>query len=362
MRRRTLFSVLAGGALAAGAAGNAVAGAGFDPRAGRQPLAVRQQATPAPGFDDGLAHPIPYTPSLGAGKDRALVLGGGGVYLLSFYMGYFTTLLQHGVDLSQADLIVGTSAGSLGGAILASGKLAEVTQELDALGSFPFLFGKLVPGEQPNASQQRAKQITIDATDAKPETIQAIGRAAMAARNPDGPFQYENSVEQVIGITDWPSAGLHTTAVDCYSGERLIVSQEDGIPINVACGASSSLPGGTGPTWLKDRLCMDGGMCQTSTHCDVVAGVKKALVFSLSDGGPEAVLQGLRTSGMPNTLQQEIADLEAGGTETILVVAGLEPGSTKIDSIMDPKYILPQIAFGQKRAEDDLEKIRAFWT
>ncbi len=360
MRRRTLLSALAGGALAAGA-GHAVAGAEMDPRAGRQDLPVLQQATPVPGLDDGLAHPIPYTPPLGSGKERALVLGGGGVYLLSFYVGYFTTLLKHGVDLSQADIIVGTSAGSLGGAILASGMLAGAAQELDALGTFPFLFGKLLPGGEPNASQVRAKQITIDATDAKPETIQAIGRAAMAARNPDGPFQYENSVEQVIGITDWPSTGLYTTAVDCYSGERIIVTHEDGVPINVACGASSSLPGGTGPTWLKDRLCMDGGMCQTSTHCDVVAGVKKALVFSLSDGGPQAVPEGLRTSGMPNTLRQEIADLEAGGTETILVVAGLEPGSTKIDSIMDPKYILPQIAFGQKRAEEDLDKVRALW-
>ena len=240
MRRRTLFSALAGGALAAGTAGNVVAGESMDQRVARESWSLLQQATPVPGVDDGLAHPIPYTPPLGNGKGRALVLGGGGVYLLSFYIGYFDTLLKNGVDLSQADIIVGTSAGSLGGAILAGGMLAEVTQELDALGSFPFLFGKLLPGGAPNSSQLRAKQITIDATDAKPATIQEIGRAAMAARNPDGPFEYINSVEQVIGITAWPSAGLYTTAVDCYTGERIIVSHEDGIPINVACGASSS--------------------------------------------------------------------------------------------------------------------------
>ncbi|MFN8664099.1 MAG: patatin-like phospholipase family protein [Thermomicrobiales bacterium] len=361
MRRRRLLSALAGGAVAASVSGNPAAGRAIFPGDGRWGRLLQQDATPVPGFDDGLAHPIPYSPSLGTGKERALVLGGGGIYLLSFYVGYFNTLLKNGVDLSKADIIVGTSAGSLGGAILASGMLAAVTQELDALGTFPFLFGKLLPGGAPNASQLRAHEITLGAKDAKPETIQAIGRAAMAARNADGPFQYEDSVEQVIGITAWPSPALYTTANDCYTGERIIVSQADGIPVNVACGASSSLPGTTGPTWLKDRLCMDGGMCQTSTHCDVVAGVKKALVFSLSDGGPEAVPEGLRTSGMPNTLQQEVADLEAGGTETILIVAGLEPGSTKIDSIMDPKYILPQIAFGQKRAEADLDKIRAFW-
>lgn len=351
MRRRSVLTALAAGALAAGA--------------GRGMTSARQAATPTAAsdatFDDGLAHPIPYTPPLGTGKERALVLGGGGIYLLSFYVGYFESLLSNGVDLSKADIIVGTSAGSLGGAMLAGGTLAAMSQELDALGSFPFLFGKLIPNVPANASQIRAHETTIGAKDADPATIQAIGRAAMAARNPAGPFDYENSVGDLLGFTDWPSPALYTTANDCYSGDRIIVSHEDGIPVNVACGASSSLPGTTGPTWLKDRLCMDGGMCQTSTHCDVVAGAKRALVFSLSDGGPEAVAQGLRTSGMINTLQQEITDLEAGGTQTMLVVAGLEPGSTKIDSIMDPKYILPQIAFGQKRAEEDLEKVKALW-
>jgi hypothetical protein len=56
-----------------------------------------------------------------------------------------------------------------------------------------------------------------------------------------------------------------------------------------------------------------------------------------------------------------VADLQAGGMETMLVVAGLEPGSTKIHSIMDPKYIAPQIAFGKQRATADLEQVKAFW-
>jgi NTE family protein len=324
-------------------------------------VAAWQVATPAAGFDDGLAHPIPYTPPLGTGKDRALVLGGGGIYLLSFYAGYFGELLKHGIDVGKADIIVGTSAGSIGGAIIAAGQLGALTQELDALGEFPWLFTKLIPNTKQNASQLRASQTAAEAKDPTPETIQAIGRAAMAARNPDGPFQYYQAVNDVLGFSAWPSPALHTTANDCYTAERIVVSQEDGIPIDVACAASSSLPGQIGPTWLKDRLCMDGGICQTSTHCDIVAGAKRALVVSLSDGGSDAVAQGLRTSGMTNTLQQEVADLQAGGTETMLVVAGLEPGTAKIDSIMDPKYIVPQIAFGKQRATEDLEKLTTFW-
>ena len=84
-----------------------------------------------------------------------------------------------------------------------------------------------------------------------------------------------------------------------------------------------------GPTWLGNRLCMDGGICQTSTHCDVIAGVDRALVISLTDGSADASKIGLRTSGLPNTLQQEVKDLEAGGTKTVLKVVGLLPGTNR---------------------------------
>jgi len=344
-------------------AGAATTAAAFATRAHAQTPtqgAPTQGATPA-GWNDGLAHPIPYTPPLGVGKQRALVLGGGGVYLVSFMMGYFHALKQGGVDLATADIVVGTSAGSIAGAVLAGGRLWRLTGELDIFGDFPRLFAELVPALKANESQQRARAMAVNAKDAQPATIRAIGRAAMAARNPDDAASYAKTVGRLIGNTPWPSPALHTTANDCYTGERLIVSQGAGIAIETACAASSSLPGSMGPTWLKDRLCMDGGICPTSTHGDVVAGAKRALVISLSDGGPQAVTQGLRTTGMPNTLGQEIRDLEAGGTRTMLVVAGLPPGIDRIDSIMDPQWIAPQLRQGSARGQADLAHMKAFW-
>lgn len=323
---------------------------------------ARAQSGPTPaGWNDGLAHPIPYAPPPGAGKERALVLGGGGVYLVAWMIGYFHALKRGGVDLATADIVVGTSAGSIAGAVLAGGRLWRLGDELDIFADFPKLFAELVPALKANASQQRARTMAVQATDAAPATIRAIGRAAMAARNPDDAESYARTVRRLIGRGDWPSPALHTTANDCYTGERLVVSQGAGIAIATACAASSSLPGSMGPTWLKDRLCMDGGICPTSTHCDVVAGARRALVISLSDGGPQAVAQGLRTSGMPNTLGQEIRDLEAGGTRTMLVVAGLPPGVDRIDSIMDPQWIAPQLRYGSARGQADLVRLKAFW-
>ena len=112
----------------------------------------------------------------------------------------------------------------------------------------------------------------MSAKDASLQTILAIGRAAMAAKNPDGVDAYYKTVRKVIGMTDWRSKALHISAIDCYTGERLIISKDSGIPVDIACAASSSIAGGAGPTWLKNRLCMDGGTCETSTHSDVIRG------------------------------------------------------------------------------------------
>lgn len=329
-------------------------------RAEAAPMAT-QAAPAAADWDDGLAHPIPYAPPPGAGKARGLALGGGGIYLASWMAGYFRQLKAEGVDVSRADVAVGTSAGSLVGAVLMAGRLDVFAAALEDLGRDPALFAKLIPDVPPNPSQIRARRSADDATEATPEAIRSIGRAAMAALNPAGPADYPAHVEELIGVTDWPAPGLRTTANDCYTGERLVVSGDSGVPISHACAASSSLPGSMGPTWLKDRLCMDGGICQTSTHCDVISGVKRALVVSLSDGGAEAVRVGLRTSGLPNTLQAEVAALKAAGAEVVLKVVGLMPGATSVDSIMDPKWIAPCLKDGHDRAVADAAEMRAFW-
>ena len=51
---------------------------------------------------------------------RALVLGGGGVTGIAWEIGVIAGLAGLGIDLAAADVIIGTSAGSLVGADLTS--------------------------------------------------------------------------------------------------------------------------------------------------------------------------------------------------------------------------------------------------
>ncbi len=224
------------------------------------------------------------------------MLGGGGEYFAAWMLGFMHGLHENGVGYEMPDVIIGTSAGSVVGSTIAGGHLAKLTRDFDFFGAFPKLLGALVPTPTPNPSQIRAHDLCNSATNSSLETIQAIGRGAMAARNPSvGKLQ--DMVIALTGNVHWPSDIFHATTMDCYTGERLVVSSNSNVHISHAVSSSMSLPGIFGPTWVGDRVCMDGGMSPSSTHSDLVAGAKRAIVVSLTDGLPGS---GPRFSSMPN--------------------------------------------------------------
>lgn len=325
-------------------------------------LLAQENIDTTANWNDGLVHPAPYQNQFAQGKDRGLVLGGGGTPLIAWYVGYFNALKKGGVDLSTADVAVGTSAGALFGAMLTSGHLWRLTDEIDLFADFPKLLADMMPATQFNPSQIRAQRTELSVSNGSPASIQKIGKAAMASSNPDGVAKYYKVVEKLLTSSAWPSAGMFTTTMDCFTGQRLVVSKDSNVPINVACAASSSAPGQIGPTFVKDRLCMDGGMSISSTHSDVIAGVKRAVVISLGDGTINDQKQGLRLSSLPNILNQEVKDLEAGGTKTKLIVVGLPPGMSKVENLIDPKWIAPYLKYGNERGIADVQMMKAFWS
>ena len=228
----------------------------------------------------------------------------------------------------------------------------------DFFGQFPGLFAKLAPVTSPNLSQKRAQEINFSVKDGTPASIQAIGHAALAANNHlDG-----DGVDRLAWLltgdsrTNWPVAKLYTTANDCYTGERLIVgqtgAQKNGIPLAHATAASSSLPGVIGPTLLGERYCMDGGISRTWAHADVVAGSKRAIVITLTNG-----YEGSLLSGIPHNIYEEMNNLKATGTKGMLIIAGTQPGV----NLLDPRQIEPALKAGYERAKIEAPKISSFW-
>ncbi|WP_127090445.1 patatin-like phospholipase family protein [Aquabacter cavernae] len=313
-------------------------------------------------FDgDGLAVPIPAQPvasDFARTLDRTLVLGGGGEYYVAWYCGFFHGLKEQGVDPTIAEMVVGTSAGAYMGSSLLSGRFWQLLSQFDFFGHFPGLFAKLAPVTAPNASQKRAQEINFAVKDGNPETIRAIGHAALAADNRLNGDGVERLAWLLTGDsrTSWPTPKMFTTSNDCYTGERLVVRQDvarrNAIPLAHAAGASSSLPGVIGPTQLGQRFCMDGGISKSWAHTDLVAGSKRALVITLTNG-----YEGSLLSGIPHNIHNEISALEATGTKAMLIIAGTPPGV----NLLDPKQIEPALKTGYERAKVEAPKIRAFW-
>lgn len=312
--------------------------------------------------DDGLAIPIATKPTasrLAKGLDRTMVLGGGGEYYIAWYCGFFHGLMESGLDMVQIpEMVVGTSAGAYMGSSLLSGEFSRLRTEFDFFGKFPEIFAKIAPVAKPNISQMRADQINMSATDGSIETLKIIGHAALAANNKLNGDRVEKVAALLTGDSkkDWPTSRMYTTGIDCYTGERIVVSQQaarkNNIPLAHGAAASSSLPGVVGPTLLGQRYVMDGGICSNPAHVDLVAGSKRALVITLTDGVTGAIL-----TTIPHPIAQNIKDIEATGTKVKWIVAGTPPG---ID-LLDPKQISGALRTGYNRAKTEAPKIKEFW-
>lgn len=312
--------------------------------------------------DDGLSIPIatkPTVSNLAKGLDRTMVLGGGGEYYIAWYCGFFHGLLEAGLNMAEIpEMVVGTSAGSYMGSSLLSGEFSRLRTEFEFFGKFPEIFAKIAPVAKPNISQMRADQINMSATDGSIETRRVIGHAALASNNKLNGERVEKVAALLTGDSkkDWPTSRMFTTGIDCYTGERIVVGQktakQNHIPLAHGAAASSSLPGVVGPTLLGQRYVMDGGICSNPAHVDLVAGSKRALIITLTDGVTGAIL-----TTIPHPVAQNIEDIKATGTKVMWIVAGTPKG---VD-LLDPKQIAGALRTGYDRSKIEAPKIKQFW-
>jgi NTE family protein len=297
----------------------------------------------------------------GTGRQRGIAFGGGGEWFVAWTLSFLSAARRRGIDLGTADVTVGTSAGSLVGAFLTDKRLWRGATEMDFLASHPKLLERMVKTSTDSPSQRRAADLLAGARSTDREAIAEIGRAAMASRNT--PVEaYERSLHLMLGHGDWPSPAHHVTAVDCYTGERVVIDHECGVPIATACAASSSLPGVNGPVWIGDRLCMDGGVSTSSTHADLLTGVEHAVVFSMMSLTPEEAAArgggfGFAERIHPGTARAEADALTAAGAKTLLVAANPDPGT----DFMDPTQLASAIEDGAARAGSMIAELAAVW-
>ena len=240
------------------------------------------------------------------------MLGGGGIFFIAWQTGYLNGLRQRGVDVANAEIVVGTSAGAVVASVLTAGRLASFSREVGMLAR---LNGVRDPIANLRPSQRRALQLFSEAGEASPETLRRIGFAALAAKG-EAASALRTRVRLVLGLRSgkWPGSTLNIVTVDAYTAERLVVTGSAGVSVARAAAASASVPGLFEPQPIRDRRCVDGGVSGSGIHGDLVAGARRALVISLSASAPPGPA---RVTVPVGGFDRELQQLARAGTETI---------------------------------------------
>lgn len=242
---------------------------------------------------------------------KALVLGGGGVVGNAWESGLVVGLAKAGVDLRDADTIVGTSAGSIVGTRLAAGHdFAAMMSEDDEGLDLPFAPGG--PDVEKLAeifAAWGAQEIVT------PEFCRAIGALASEARTA-APGDWIEVMGGGLEIEAWPNADLRLIAVDIDSGERVVLCPNDDIDLHHAVAASCSVPGLFPVVEAGGLRLTDGGL-HSGTSADVllvdepgVAVIVAPIVTGTAGFGDLA----------SRCLDAEIASLKAAGWQVLRIL------------------------------------------
>lgn len=286
-------------------------------------------------------------PTLGATPmtTRALVLGGGGVAGIAWELGLLSGWAAEGIEVQQADLVVGTSAGSVVGALLRTDGNLESLYERQLGGTD----GELPVEFDTAAMMTKFAEAQAGATDQQ-DARARIGALALATDTvPEA--QRRATIEGRIGDPSWPAANLLVTAIDTADGEFLSFDSSSGIRLLDAVAASCAVPGIWPPITVAGRRCMDGGM-RSVTNADLADGCDSVLVVApMTDmpnsklgPGLEKQVENLRRDAEVHVVTADDAALAAFGTNPL-----------------DPATRDASARAGRAQAKYTVDAVRHFW-
>jgi NTE family protein len=275
---------------------------------------------------------------------RALVLGAGGEAGIAWEVGLLAGLAGRGVDLTAADLVVGTSAGAGVAARINSGAtLAELyeTQLAPADGEIVTSFGPRVI----------AKYIWAVAP-ARRNPVRArirLGRMAVRSRT-ESAAERRAVIAARLGTHDWPTGNLLITAVDVDTGELATFDSGSGVDLVDAVGASCAVPGVWPPVTINGCRLMDGGM-RSPANADLAAGYDRVVVVA-------PITRGLKP--MPSVIEQ-VTEL-ARSCQTVALLA---PDAASVAAfgrnLLDPRTRAPSARAGYTQAAAARADVAAVW-
>ncbi|HET8843415.1 MAG TPA: patatin-like phospholipase family protein [Ktedonobacteraceae bacterium] len=279
----------------------------------------------------------------------AVVLGGGGVAGIAWEAGILVGLADEGVDVRNADLFVGTSAGSVVAAQLTSGISMD---ELFQLQTNPTLQSKEIPVKPDIAWITKEFASTVQPGGSTREILQRLGKAALETSTVSEARRRE-VIESRLPVHSWPEQKrLAIVAVDVYSGVRNVFERDSHVDLIGAVAASCAVPLVWPPVTINNSRYMDGGI-YSNENADLALGCEHVLV--LKPDTPPLSLVSL--DEQLELLRQKGASVELVFTDKamqeILASVGGNP--------LDPAVREAAAQAGRERGKMIASKVASFW-
>jgi NTE family protein len=290
--------------------------------------------------------------------ERALVLGGGGSTGNAWLIGVIAGLFDAGLDVTGADLVIGTSAGSTAAAQVTSAAPPQLLSDILSAAPQPRTApvgsdgGRVRTG--PAADHLARISTIIAAADDAADMRRRMGAAALdLAAASDGSWQprWRATVASRLPSQSWPERPVLITAVDADTGEPVVFDRDRGVDLAdaVAASCSSGLPYRIG-----DHRYIDGGY-RRNENADLAAGYARVLVLSPFGG---------RTLHPPDwgmQLAAQVDELRARGSRVETIVPDSSSEHLFGASAMDPSLRPAAARAGLHQGRVLAEQLTEFW-
>jgi len=271
---------------------------------------------------------------------KALVLAGGGVAGIAWLLGAIEALANHGVALADADLIVGTSAGSVAGTQLATDQLAAAVAMQERADTAEIAvnvdlqqFTKLAELSRGTTDELEIRRRLGAYALTASSVSEAARRVVVAARLP---------------VQAWPTRALKITAVDAHTGELVVFDRASSVELVDAVAASCAVPGVWPPVTIGAHRYCDGGT-RSFTNADLARGCDRVAI--------------LVPVAMNELLDQRLARerAELGDARTFVLAVDAESAAAIGPNPLDPARRKPALDAGRRQGSAAARELAAFW-
>ena len=285
---------------------------------------------------------------------KALVLSGGGITGIAWELGILFGLEESGVDITNVDLIVGTSAGSNVGAQINSGLKLEELYNLQ-LKPIEETIESHVKLESHEFRKMMAAAI-MSSPDSKTARIR-IGEASLAVNTMSEEKRLKLIASRLPSHNWDPEKKLIINAVNAETGDWVTFDQNSNVPLLLAVAASSAVPGIYPPTTIQDQRYIDGGM-SSGTNADL-AKDHDLIIIVVAE--PTMTHPPMGPTMHRITFEEELGELKKAGAKYMVITPDNTSLEAKGPNPMDASSRGAAAKAGRKQGQKIAENVKNFW-